>query len=157
MRGDPKVVETLKKLLTSELTSMDVYFVQSRILKDWGLDKIAARFDHEHEDEKGHADKLIDRILFLEGLPDMRTREEYELGKSVEEMIDVNLKHEIMISNNLKAAIKLCESVQDYETRSILVELLRDTETDHINWLETQQSLIKNIGKERFCQSQIDN
>lgn len=157
MRGDPKVIETLKKLLTSELTSMDVYFVQSRILKDWGLDKIAARFDHEHEDEKGHADKLIDRILFLEGLPDMRTREEYELGKSVEEMINVNLKHEIMISNNLKEAIKLCESVQDYETRSILVELLKDTETDHINWLETQQSLIKNIGKERFCQSQIDN
>ena len=68
MRGDPKVVETLKKLLTSELTSMDVYFVQSRILKDWGLDKIAARFDHEHEDEKAR-DKLIDRILFLKAFP----------------------------------------------------------------------------------------
>jgi bacterioferritin len=157
VRGSPQVIETLKKLLTSELTSMDVYFVQSRILKDWGLDKIAARFDHEHDDEKGHADKLIERILFLEGMPDMRTREEVDLGDSVQAMVKLNLEHELMIAKNLKDAIKLCEKEQDYETRSILVELLRDTETDHINWLETQQSLISQLGLELYSQSQISN
>ena len=92
MKGSTKVIDTLKKLLTSELTAMDVYFIQSRILKDQGLDKIAARFDHEYDDEKGHADKLIERILFLEGIPDMSSREDTKVGSNVEEMVNEAMK-----------------------------------------------------------------
>ena len=155
MQGSSSVVNTLVSLLTSELSAMDIYFLQSRMLKDWGLSKLSDRFAHEHEDEKNHADMLIERILFLEGIPDIRSREACEVGTNVKEMLEHNLAHELMIAKNLKSAIKLCENEMDFETRSILTILLKDTEEDHINWLETQMRLIDSIGLENYCQSQV--
>lgn len=156
MKGSKKVIDQLKFLLTGELTAMDVYFVQYRVLRDWGLEKVAARLEHEFDDEKGHADLLIERILFLESLPDMASRESFEIGSNVEEILTNDLALELDVAKNLKVAIKVCEEEQDYESRSILAQLLKDTEEDHIYWLEVQLKLIKSIGIERYTQSQIE-
>ncbi|OUR99798.1 bacterioferritin [Halobacteriovorax marinus] len=156
MKGSQKVVDQLKFLLTGELTAMDVYFIQYRVLKDWGLDKVAARLEHEFDDEKMHADQLIDRILFLEGMPDMAAREPFDVGNNVQEVLANDLDLELLVAKNLKVAIKICEEESDFETRSILLQLLKDTEEDHIKWLEIQLKLIKSIGMERYSQSQME-
>jgi bacterioferritin len=156
MKGSQKVIEQLKFLLTGELTAMDVYFIQFRVLKDWGLDKVAARLEHEFDDERIHADLLIERILFLEGMPDMAKREAFKVGNNIEEVLANDLVLELDVAKNLKVAIKVCEEESDFESRSILLRLLKDTEEDHINWLEIQLRLIKSIGAERYMQSQID-
>ncbi len=155
MKGHPGVIDALNTLLAGELAAMDQYFIHSRMYQDWGLNKLFERIGHEFDDEKGHAALLIERILFLEGTPDMRTRDPIHIGKDVPEMLNNDLQLEYAVTKTLKEAIRLCEQEQDYQTREILEQLLADTEEDHAYWLEIQLRLIKQIGLPNYLQSQM--
>lgn len=155
MKGKAKVIKQLNKLLAGELTAMDQYFVHSRMYEDWGLNELYERIGHEMEDETGHADKLIKRILFLEGIPDMTNRADLAIGKNVPEMLKNDLALEMQVISNLKKAIECCEVEQDYQTREILEGLLADTEEDHTYWLEKQLGLIDKVGLENYLQSKM--
>jgi bacterioferritin len=155
MKGKASVINVLNELLVGELTAMDQYFVHSRMYQDWGFEKLYVRIDHEFDDEKGHAALLIERILFLEGTPDLSKRHGLNIGKDVSEMLASDLQLEYSVSKHLKAAIKLCEKEQDYVTREMLESQLKDTEEDHAYWLEQQIGLIKKVGLENYLQSQM--
>jgi len=155
MKGNTKIIGTLNSLLAGELTAMDQYFIHSRMYQDWGLEKLYERIDHEFDDEKGHASRLIERILFLEGTPDMTKREDLKIGKDVPEMLENDLQLEYSVDKALKAAIKECEEEQDYQSREILEVMLADTEEDHAYWLEKQLGLIKKVGLQNYLQSQM--
>ncbi|MGR7922822.1 bacterioferritin [Zobellella denitrificans] len=155
MKGNKKVIDTLNQLLAGELTAMDQYFIHSRMYQDWGLNKLYERIDHEFDDEKGHAAALIERILFLEGTPDMTQRAGLKIGKKVPQMLKNDLQLEYDVDKALKSAIKLCEEQKDYQSRAILVQMLADTEQDHAYWLEKQLGLIDKIGLENYLQSQM--
>jgi len=155
MKGDNKVIEQLNKLLAGELTAMDQYFIHSRMYQDWGLDKLYERINQEMQDETGHADALIKRILFLEGVPDLSKRAPLTIGSNVPEMLKNDLELELNVVASLKEVIAFCESVNDYNTREILESLLQDTEDDHTYWLEKQLGLIDRIGLENYLQSQM--
>ena len=134
---------------------MDQYLVHAQMYADWGLTKLHERLAHEFEDEKGHATALIDRILFLEGIPDLPTRTPLAVGKDVPEMLKNDLALEYAVGDSLKDAIRLCEKERDYATREILEQLLKDTEMDHAYWLEQQLGLIDKLGLENYIQSQM--
>ncbi len=153
MKGSNKVIDVLNDLLAGELTAMDQYFVHSRMYDDWGLSKLFERIGHEMEDETGHADAMIKRILFLEGKPNLTKRDPLNIGATVPEMLQSDLDLEYSVVKNLKAAIALCETEQDYETRAMLVQQLEDTEEDHAYWLEKQLGLIDKIGLQNYLQS----
>ena len=155
MKGNANVIAALNGLLASELSAMDQYFIHSEMYQDWGLTKLYERIGHEFEDEKGHAKLLIERILFLEGTPDLTTRDPIHVGKDVPEMLQNDLQLEYDVAAALKTVIKLCEQEQDYQSREILEKLLDDTEDDHAYWLEKQLGLIKLIGLPNYLQSQI--
>ena len=155
MKGSQRVLDTLNGLLALELAAMDQYFIHSRMYQDWGLNKLYERIEHEFDDEKGHAAALIERMLFLEGTPDMTQRDGYLVGKDVPSMLESDLRVEYTVDQKLKDAIKLCEEEQDYETRQILLQLLEDTEVDHAYWMAKQLGLIKKIGLENYLQSQM--
>lgn len=155
MKGNQKVIDVLNDLLAGELTAMDQYFVHSRMYEDWGFEKLFERISHEMEDETGHADLMIKRILFLEGTPNLVKREPLNVGKDVEEMLKNDLAIEYSVVKNLKAAIALCETEQDYETRAMLVQQLEDTEEDHTYWLEKQLGLISRIGLQNYLQAMM--
>lgn len=153
MKGSSKVIDVLNDLLAGELTAMDQYFIHSRMYDDWGLSKLFERIGHEMKDETGHADAMIKRILFLEGTPNLTKREPLNIGSTVPEMLQSDLDLEYAVVKNLKAAIALCETEQDYETRAMLVKQLEDTEEDHAYWLEKQLGLIDKIGLQNYLQS----
>lgn len=155
MKGNTKIISALNGLLGYELAAMDQYFIHSRMYEDWGISKLHERIAHEFEDEKQHASMLIERILFLEGTPDMQTRPAIHIGKAVPEMLQSDLDVEYAVANSLREAITLCEQEKDYVTREILEKLLDDTEVDHAFWLEQQLRLIKTIGLENYIQSQL--
>ena len=155
MKGNDKVIEQLNGLLAWELGAMDQYFIHSQMYDDWGLGKLYERIAHEFEDEKGHAKALIERILFLEGTPNMVTRPEIKVGKGVPELLQTDLDVELAVDKALKTAVAICEEAQDYETRSILEKLIEDTEMDHTRWLEKQLGLIDKIGLQNYIQSQM--
>ena len=155
MKGNDKVIDALNGLLSFELAAMDQYFIHSRMYDDWGLHKLYERINHEFDDEKAHAAALIERILFLEGTPDMVTREPINVGKTVPDMLQSDLDVELAVDAALKEAIKLCEDSQDYVSREILEKLLDDTEVDHTWWLEKQLGLIDKIGLPNYLQSQM--
>ncbi len=155
MKGNKKVIKQLNKLLAGELTAMDQYFIHSKMFEDWGLNELYKRISHEMEDETGHADKLIKRILFLEGTPDLSQRSGLAVGRDVPEMLKNDLQLELGVITALKEAINCCESEQDFQTREILEELLTDTEEDHTYWLEKQLGLIDKVGLENYLQSKI--
>lgn len=155
MKGNQKVIAALNTLLASELAAMDQYFIHSAMYEDWGLNKLHERIAHEFEDEKGHASLLIGRILFLEGTPDMVTRDAINIGSDVPTMLQSDLDIEYGVTKSLKDAIALCEQEQDYQTREILEKLLEDTEEDHAYWLEQQLGLIGKIGLPNYLQSQM--
>lgn len=155
MKGNNKVIDALNGLLAFELAAMDQYFIHSRMYDDWGFKKLFERIDHEFDDEKGHASMLIERILFLEGTPDMVTRDGLGIGKTVPEMLESDLRVELAVDQALKSAIALCEQEQDYVSRNMLQTLIDDTESDHAYWLEQQLRLIKTIGLENYLQSQM--
>ena len=155
MQGKPIVVAELNKLLAGELTAIDQYFIHSRMYQDWGYNKLFERISHESDEEKQHAAWIIERILFLEGTPEMTLREPLNVGKTVQDMLKNDLQLEYSVVKNLKAAIKLCEAEQDYQTREMLEKQLDDTEVDHAYWLEKQLRLIDQIGLQNYLQSQI--
>lgn len=155
MKGDNKIIQYLNELLAGELAAIDQYFIHSRMYDDWGLSKLYTRIDHEMSDETAHADLLIKRILFLEGIPDLVTRPALKIGKNVPEMLKNDLDLEIEVVGALKKVMAHCEQVQDYQTRDILQGLLRDTEEDHAYWLRKQLGLIEKIGLNNYLQSQV--
>ncbi len=155
MKGSTKVIETLQFLLKGELAARDQYFTHSRMYEDWGLSKLFERLNHEMEEEAGHADQIIKRLLFLETTPDLSIQDGLNIGNDVKSCIESDLQLEYKVVGDLKAAIALCETEQDYVTRDMLSTQLEDTEEDHTYWLEKQLGLITNIGLENYIQSQM--
>lgn len=155
MKGKQNIIDGLNELLGYELAAMDQYFIHSQMYLDWGLNKLYERINHEFDDERGHATKLIERMLFLEGTPDMQTRVGFKVGKDVPEMLESDLRVEYDVDAKLKEVIALAEREEDYVTRDILMVLLDDTEMDHAYWLEQQLGLIKRLGLPNYLQSQI--
>jgi bacterioferritin len=155
MKGSDKVIEQLQKLLRGELAARDQYFAHSRMYEDWGLSKLYERINHEMDEETEHADALIKRILFLEGTPDLSEQDPLRVGSDVPSMLRNDLAVEYEVTAALKAAIAVCEAVQDFQTREILEAMLADTEEDHAYWLEQQLGLIEKIGLQNYLQCQM--
>lgn len=155
MQGKTKIIAGLNALLSYELAAMDQYFLHSQMYQDWGLNKLFERIAHEFDDEKSHATKLIERILFLEGTPNVQDRNGLEIGTDVPSMLKSDLRVEYEVCTRLKQVITLCEKEQDYVTRDMLMVLLDDTEMDHAYWLEQQLGLIERIGLPNYLQSQM--
>jgi len=153
MQGKIEVINCLNELLAGELAARDQYFIHSRMYEDWGFSKLYERLNHEMEEETGHADELIRRILFLEGTPCMRPQE-LDIGADVPAMLESDLRLEYKVRGALAAAIELCEAQGDYVSRDMLKVQLADTEEDHAYWLEKQLGLIKRIGLANYLQSQ---
>lgn len=155
MKGSPLVIEQLQKLLASELSAIDQYFIHSRMYEDWGFSKLYERTSHETEEEKEHADRLIRRMLFLEAQPDLSRRDPLNVGNDVPSMLRNDLQLEYDVAAALKAAMACCEAERDFNTRDILLTLLKDTEEDHAWWLERQLGLIDRMGLQNYLQSQM--
>lgn len=154
MKGDPKVIELLNKALGNELVAINQYFLHSRMYKDWGLKELA---DHEYEesiDEMKHADQLIERILFLEGLPNLQSLGKLLIGENTKEMLECDLKLEMRAIPDLRDGIEYAESVRDYISRDLFQSIL-DSEEEHVDWLETQLGLIDKVGMENYLQSKM--
>jgi bacterioferritin len=153
MKGDGKVIDYLNKILTNELTAINQYFLHARMLKNWGLDRMGAHEYDESIDEMKHADRLIHRILFLEGLPNLQNLHQLRIRENVSDILDCDLKLEHDAIPLLREAIAHCESVQDYVSRALLREILHGEE-EHVDWLETQIGLVEKMGLQNFVQSQ---
>ena len=154
MKGNAKVISHLNAVLKNELTAINQYFLHSRMLKDWGFDRLAAHEYEESVDEMKHADKLIERILFLEGLPNLQDLHKLRIGENVPEILQCDLQLEEHAIPDLKAAIEDCEKLDDYVSRALFSEIL-ESEEEHVDWLETNLGLIEKVGLENYLQSQI--
>jgi len=154
MKGDAKVIEHLNKVLFNELTAINQYFLHSRIYKDWGLTTLGEKEYQESVDEMKHADQLIERILFLEGLPNMQDLGRLMIGEDTAEMLKCDLKLEQLAIPDLRDGIEFCEQVRDYVSRDLFQAIL-DSEEEHIDWLETQLDLIGNVGIKNYLQTQM--
>jgi len=154
MKGDKKVIEYLNSVLRNELTAINQYFLHSRMFRDWGLHGLAEYEHHESIDEMKHADQLIERILFLEGLPNLQDLGKLMIGENTREMLECDLKLEMQAIPMLREAISYSESVRDYVSRDVFDSIL-DSEEEHVDWLETQLSLIDKVGIENYQQSQM--
>lgn len=155
MQGNQQVIQVLTQLLAGELAARDQYFVHSRLCTDWGLDKLAEHYEHERQEETGHADAILKRLLFLETVPDLNQQDTINQGTDVVSMLKNDLQLEYQVQAALKAAIQVCETQQDYVSRELLRVQLSDTEEDHAYWLEKQLGLIDKIGLQNYLQSQI--
>lgn len=154
MKGDKKVIQHLNIILGNELVAINQYFLHARMLQDWGLNKMGEHEYHESIDEMKHADMLVKRILFLEGLPNLQDLGKLMIGENVPEILDCDLKLEMKAIPDLREAIAYCESVGDYGSRE-LCESILESEEEHVDWLETQKGLIDKVGLENFLQSQM--
>jgi bacterioferritin len=154
MKGDPKILQHLNLVLKNELTAINQYFLHARMFGHWGLEKLADTEKDESIDEMKHADALIQRILFLDGLPNLQDLGKLLIGEDVKEALECDLKLEMAARVDLKAAIADSESLGDYVSRELFESIL-ESEEEHVDYLETQLDLITRIGIENYCQSQI--
>ncbi len=155
MKGDPTVIQYLNKQLTNELTAINQYFLHARMLRHWGFEKLGK---HEYEESIGemkHADRLMERIFMLDGLPNLQDLHKLQIGENVPELLNCDLGLEVAAQATVKDGIAYCESVRDYVSRDLLQDILDDTE-EHIDYLETQIGLIDQIGLQNYLQSQIE-
>lgn len=154
MKGDPNIIRLLNAQLTNELTAVNQYFLHARMYRHWGLEKLGKKEYEESIGEMKHADKLIDRILMLDGLPNLQALHKLLIGENTEEMLGLDLQLEQAAQVTVKEGILACEQAADYVSRELFVMILEDTE-EHIEWLETQLELIQKIGIQNYLQSQI--
>lgn len=155
MKGDKKIIDILNDLLTGELTAVDQYLIHGEMYADMGLDQLAGKSIHESDHERQHARALIQRILFLEGTPDLTKREPLNVGGNVPEMLQADLAVEYKVDGELKKAMAACENARDYVSRDMLAVQLEDTEMDHAYFLEKQLRLIELVGLPNYLQSQM--
>lgn len=154
LKGNPEIIDFMNELLAGELAARDQYFIHSRMYAEWGYNKLFERIDHEMNDETGHAHDFIRRILILGGTP-ISAPTSVNIGSDVSAMIKNDLALELEVQANLKKGIALCEKHNDYVSRDLMIEQLKDTEEDHAHWLEQQLNLIETIGLQNYLQSQI--
>lgn len=154
MQGDRKVIDYLNKALTNELTAINQYFLHARMYKNWGLSQLNEIEYNESIDEMKHADKLIERVLFFEGVPNLQDIGKLKIGENPKEMLELDLQLEHEAVPLLREAAAYCESIQDYVSRDLFTEIL-DGEEEHIDWLETQLDLVNRVGLENYLQSKM--
>ena len=154
MQGNPQIIAELNKLLKNELTAINQYFLHARMLEHWGFERLGRKIYDESIGEMKHADRLIERILVLEGLPNLQDLGKLLVGETVPEALECDLQSETGAQATLKDAIAHCESVRDYVSREVFEHIL-DSEEEHIDWLETQLGLVDSVGLENYLQSQM--
>jgi bacterioferritin len=154
MKGDKKVIDYLNKGLRSELTAINQYWLHYRILANWGLNDLAKKWREESIEEMHHADKFVDRILFLDGFPNMQVLDPLRIGQDVKEILECDLKAEVEARALYQEAAEYCQKVKDYPSKDLFEELMADEE-GHIDFLETQLDLVKRIGLELYTQAHV--
>ena len=154
MKGDKKVIQFLNKAIKNELTAINQYFLHARMYENWGLEQLNEKEYHESIDEMKHADALIKRVLFLEGLPNLQDLGKLKIGENTEEMLRCDLALEMEAVPLLREAVEYCEQVKDYVSRELFEDIL-ESEEEHIDWLETQLELIEKVGQKNYQQSMM--
>lgn len=154
MQGNKQIIDKLNEILTAELTAINQYFIHAKLCSHWGFDRLAAKIREESIDEMKHADSLIERILFLEGIPNVQRYNKINVGEAVKEQFELDLKLEYEAITRLNEAIILCRDNKDNTTREQLEYILK-SEEEHADWLETQLDLIRTLGEQLYCAQQI--
>jgi bacterioferritin len=149
MQGNPKVIEILNEVLTGELTAINQYFLHAAMAKNWGFEKIYQKVYHESIDEMKHAQVITDRVLFLDGIPNLQKLDKLNIGETIPEQYASDLKLELLALERLRRGVQLCTETHDHTTRQLLESILEDEE-QHVDWLETQLNIIETIGLQNY-------